>query len=267
MIETRVIPVSASALGNAAQIAVHLRGKGPLAVLLHGYPLDHRMWLDVMHGPLAEQRTLCAIDFRGHGQSPWAGDPVHTMELFASDTAAVIRTLSEDGQADVYGLSMGGYVALALWAAAPQCVRSLVLSNTKASADSEAARAGRDSAIGIVLAHGRRAIAEAMRPKLLGLGADALLHARVQTMIESTPVETIVADLRGLKDRQDRVAMLPSITVPTTVIVGELDTVTPLADAEVMSGGVQGSRLVVVPGAAHLVPMEQSAGFAASAGA
>ena len=93
MIETRVIPVSASALGNEAHIAVHLRGQGPLCVLLHGYPLDHRMWLDVLHSPLAERRTLCAIDLRGHGQSPWAGDTTHTMELLASDVAAVIRKI------------------------------------------------------------------------------------------------------------------------------------------------------------------------------
>jgi pimeloyl-ACP methyl ester carboxylesterase len=266
MIETRVIPVSASALGNEASIAVHLRGQGPLCVLLHGYPLDHRMWLDVMHGPLAERRTLCAIDLRGHGQSPFAGDPVHSMELLANDVAAVIRTLSDDGQADVIGLSMGGYVALALWAAEPQCVRSLVLCNTKATADSEAARAGRDAAITTVLAHGRRAIAAAMLPKLLAPNADPLLQARVQSMIEGTPIETIVADLRGLKDRKDRVALLPTITVPTTVIVGELDGITPVADAEGMARGVKGARLVVVPGAAHLVPMENAAAIAAAVG-
>ena len=53
---------------NHDRIAVHVTGRGPLAVLIHGFPLDHRMWLDVMQGPLVERRTLCAIDLRGHGQ-------------------------------------------------------------------------------------------------------------------------------------------------------------------------------------------------------
>ena len=108
-----------------------------------------------------------ASDLRGHGQSPWAGDAVHTMELLASDVAAVIRTLSEDGQADVCGLSMGGYVALALMAESRALVRSLVLCNTKATADGPEAKAARDGAINTVLDQGRRAIAAAMLPKLL----------------------------------------------------------------------------------------------------
>lgn len=254
-----------SLLLDGDRITVHVTGRGPVALLIHGYPLDHRMWLDTLHGPLAEQHTLVAVDLRGHGRSAWCGDAVHSMERFADDLGALIRVLSDD-PVDVVGLSMGGYVALALWAEHEPLVRSLVLCNTKASADTDAARAGRAAAIATVLEQGRAAIAAGMLPKLLAPSADDLLRARVLTMIEDTPVETIVADLRGLAARPDRVAMLPTISVPTLVVVGEHDTITPLADAEVMANGIPDSRLLVAAGAGHLSPMEAPDEFARAVG-
>mgnify|MGYP000925235068 CR=1 FL=1 len=98
---------------ESTRLAVHVAGRGPVAILLHGYPLDHRMWLDALQGPLAQQRTLVALDLRGHGLSPWCGDRAHTMELFADDVATVIHTLSDE-PVDLVGLSMGGYAALAV---------------------------------------------------------------------------------------------------------------------------------------------------------
>ncbi len=270
MITTRWIDVPAGEHGRAARLAVHVTGKptgsGPLAVLIHGYPLDHRLWLDVLHGPLARQRTLAAIDLRGHGASPGSGDPVHTMELLASDVAAVIRSLA-DGPADVVGLSMGGYAAFALWAQAPQLVRSLVLANTRAVADSEQARAGRDAAIATVIAQGRRTVATQMLDKLLAKNADAALQARVFTMAESLPVESIVADLRGLKERPDRQAMLPGITAPSLVLTGEFDPIASPTESTAMAHAIPGAQLVVMPGAAHLTPMERPVEFATTVGA
>lgn len=263
MITTRYIDVPASAAGRAATLAVHLAGRGPLAVLLHGYPLDHRMWLDTLHGPLAQQRTLAAIDLRGHGRSPSSGDATHTMELLAADAAGVIRVLA-DGPADIVGLSMGGYVAFALWAQQRALVRSLVLANTRAVADSPPAREGRDTAIATALAKGRTAVADGMLGRLLAPGADALLVARVRTMIEDTPLETIVADLRGLKERADRVSLLPTIAVPALVVGGDLDPIAPLAETQAMAAAIPGVRSTIVPGTAHLVPMENPIAFASA---
>lgn len=260
MIETRFIDV------GRARIAVHVTGKGPLAVLIHGYPLDSRMWLDVMHGELAQQRRLAAVDLRGHGMSPWAGDGVHTMELLAGDVAAVIKVLGE-GPVDVVGLSMGGYVAMALHAGWPELVRSLVLTNTRAVGDSPEAKVGRDAAIATVVAKGRAAIADAMLPKLLAPGASALLQARVRTMIEGTSVETILADLEGMKVRAERVSWLATVQVPTVVVVGEFDAISPRAEAEAMAKAVKGARLVVVPGTGHMSPMENAGAWLAGCGA
>jgi pimeloyl-ACP methyl ester carboxylesterase len=271
MIETLHLPVPDTCHGPGTTLHVARAGRGPLALLLHGYPLDHRMWLDTLHGPLAAQRTLLAPDLRGHGSSPWAGAGVHSMEQFAADAAALLRSCAE-GPVDVVGLSMGGYVAFALWAMAPELVRSLVLVDTKAAADDAAARAGRDAAVAAVLDSGRPALATGMAAKLLaprptGDAAGQLLRARLASMIEAQSVETIVADLRGLRDRPDRTAMLGSITVPTLVVVGEHDAITPVAGAKAMAAAIPGARCAVVPGAGHLVPMEQPEVFAQGVGA
>ncbi|HEX5053601.1 MAG TPA: alpha/beta hydrolase, partial [Planctomycetota bacterium] len=251
---------------ETTRLAVHMAGQGPLALLLHGYPLDHRMWLDVMQGPLAGQRTLVAIDLRGHGGSPWCGDAVHSMELFADDVSAVIHTLTDD-PVDVVALSMGGYVAQALWQQHAGLVRSLALVDTRSRSDDAAGRAGREAAMQTVVDKGRAAIAAGMLPKLLAVRAAAdahglMLRARLQTMIEALPVETIVADLRGLRDRPDRSAMLASIAVPTLVVVGSEDVITPVAEAEQMAKTIPGAKLAVVPGCGHMTPMEDPAAFA-----
>jgi pimeloyl-ACP methyl ester carboxylesterase len=265
MITTHWLDVDASPHGRDARIAVHTAGKGPLALLLHGYPLDHRMWLDTLHGPLAQHRTLATIDLRGHGASPSSGDPSHTMALFAHDAAAVVRSLS-DGPADVVGLSMGGYAALALAAEYPDLVRSLVLANTRAVADDEKARAGRDAAIATVIAdaNGRGALAAAMLAKMLPPHADALLRARVLTMAAAMPVESYVADLRGLRDRADRQALLPTLRVPTLVVTGELDPIASVAESTAMANAIPGARCRAFAGCGHLVPMEAPDPFAAA---
>ncbi len=250
---------------DPTRIAVHIVGRGPLAVLLHGYPLDHRMWTDVMNSPLADQHTLAAIDLRGHGQSPWCGNNVHTMDLMADDVSAVIRTLTDD-PVDIVGLSMGGYVAQALVARHAELVSSLVLADTRARGDTDEQKAARDGAVRTVLDDGRAAIARGMSTKLLaplegGEAHGQVLRARLATMIESLPVETIVADLRGLRDRADRTDSTNAVKAPVMVVAGEHDAITPVAETEAWAATIPGAQHVVVPGAGHLPPMENPAEF------
>jgi pimeloyl-ACP methyl ester carboxylesterase len=249
-----------------ARLAVHAAGHGPAAVLIHGYPLDHRVWIDLLASPLAEQHTLIAVDLRGHGASPWAGDTAHPMELLADDVAAVIQAVAK-GPAHVVGLSMGGYVTLALWERHARWVRSIALVDTRSAADSDEGKAGRQAAMEAVVNAGRPTLAAAMIERLLCPDADLIVKARVGSMIESLAVETIVADLRGMRDRADRTWLLPTITVPTLVLVGERDTLTPPEDARAMARAIPGARLVVVPGSGHLVPLEAPAVLARELGA
>lgn len=261
MIESRTIEVP-SDNGAPAEIAVHTCGVGPLAVLIHGFPLDHRMWRDVMHGPLAAHRTLCAIDLRGHGQSTGGGEAL-TMERLADDIVVVIRAMTNE-PVDVCGLSMGGYVAFALHARHPDIVRSLVLTNTRAAADTEEQRAGRSAGIETVTAKGCTAVADAMLPKLLGDSASDDHRARMREMIEQQPIATVAADQRGLQQRPDRRAELPHFQKPTLVIVGDQDTITPRAEAEQMAAAIPDAQLAVITGTGHMSPLEDAAQWSAA---
>ena len=263
MIETRTIAIAGTSDQPPLQLTAHICGTGPLAVLIHGFPLDHRMWLDVMHGSLSAQRTLCAIDLRGHGQSPAQGEAALTMERFADDVAAVIAALSAQ-PVDVCGLSMGGYVALALHARQPQLVRSLVLSNTRAAADNDSQRAARDVSIAAVLANGQAAVADAMLPKLLAPSATAEHRRRLREMIEQQPVATICADQRGLQQRADRHGELQTFQLPTLVVVGDQDIITPPTEAEQMAHAIPGAQLRVIRGTGHMSPMEDAAQWSAA---
>ncbi len=177
------------------------------------------------------------------------------MEQHADDVAALLDAL-DIPVADVVALSMGGYVALALVQLHPDRLRTLALVDTRSEADTAEGRAGRDQAIRLVLEEGRGALVAAMMRSLVAPGASVIVRARVRTMMEGTSYETTVAALRAMRDREDRTPVLGRIAVPTAVIVGEHDAITPPSSAEAMVEQVAGATLHVVEGAGHMAPME-----------
>ncbi|MFV1958045.1 MAG: alpha/beta fold hydrolase [Planctomycetota bacterium] len=238
-------------------------GRGPTALFVHGFPLDASMWREQI-GLLEEQRRCIAPDLRGFGLSEPSIEPVLGMDAHAEDLVALMDRLEID-RADVVGLSMGGYVALALAEHHPERVRSLALVDTKAEADAPAARGARDAMAERIAAEGREGLATEMAAVLLAPGAPAWLRARVRTMIEGTRAETIVAALEGMRDRPDRRIVLRELTLPVAVIVGEHDTLTPPPAAEAMATRADAS-FTVVPDAGHLSPLENPTAVAAALG-
>ncbi|NNF63535.1 MAG: alpha/beta hydrolase [Acidimicrobiia bacterium] len=250
---------------NSGRFHYRERGSGPLAVFVHGFPLDSTMWLDQLRG-LSDVRRCVAIDLAGSGRSDPIADEALTMERHAGDVADLIESLGEV-QADVIALSMGGYVALALWEYHHPLVRSLALVDTRAGADNDAGRAKRDVMAIKTLVQGRQQLGHDMVGALLGPEAKLQAKARLRSMIEATPYETIVASIEGMKQRPDRTAVLSTITVPTVVVVGEHDAVTPPAEAEAMATTINNAKLEVVRGAGHMSPIEQPAAVGAILGA
>ncbi|HEY7369704.1 MAG TPA: alpha/beta fold hydrolase [Thermoanaerobaculia bacterium] len=237
-------------------------GDGPAVVLLHGYPLDGAMWSGV--GRLLSTRfRVIKPDLPGRGDNPQSGAP--SLDAYAEFVSALLSQLP--GKVGLAGFSMGGYVALALLRRrAP--IAALALVDTRATADDAAGRAAREDAIATVQAKGVAAIAEAMTPKLLS--ADGLrsrdLAERVRRLIERQPPETVIADLQAMRDRPDSTDLLPAVDVPTLVLVGEADALTPPAASEAMSAAIPGARLVRIPGAGHLTPMERPRAVAEALG-
>jgi len=240
---------------NGTMLYYREAGEGDLAVFIHGFPLDHSVWLNQLHG-LAHVRHCIAPDLRGYGRSDPIVESALTMEVIADDIAGLIEALGAT-EADIIALSMGGYAALALYELRPAMVRSLTLVSTRATPDSVEARAARDALADQLLDGGRTAFAGQMIPTLLGSRPARATRSRVRSMIEGTRYETMVASLEGMKDRPDRSVLLPQIAVPTLVMAGEHDTLTPPSQARAMAESIPGARTSVIHGAGHLSPMER----------
>jgi pimeloyl-ACP methyl ester carboxylesterase len=154
---------------------------------------------------------------------------------------------------------MGGYIGWQFVRKYPQRVGRLVLCDTRAAADSPEAARGRETTAQKVLAHGAQVVADAMLPKLVcdSTRADQpqVVDAVRQT-IERTDPTAIAAALRGMAVRPDVTSMLPGIKVPTLVLVGEEDAITPAAEMKAMAAAIPGAHFVVIPAAGHLSPLE-----------
>ncbi|HEV2705618.1 MAG TPA: alpha/beta fold hydrolase [Pyrinomonadaceae bacterium] len=230
-------------------------------VLLHGFPLNRAMW-DAQAAALSRFYRFVAPDLRGHGETS-VTEGAATMEEMARDLSALLDELGI-GSVVLGGLSMGGYVAFAFYTLFPERVRALVLADTRAQSDNEEGRRTREETAQRALAEGMEFIAETMLPKLL---APTTPHeqpetaARVRQMILSMKPAGAAAALRGMAVRADQTALLQRIHVPTLIIVGDRDAVTPRADAEKMHASIAGSRLEVIEGAGHVSNMERPAEF------
>jgi 3-oxoadipate enol-lactonase len=242
---------------HGVTLAVEVRGDGPAALFIHGYPFDHTIWTH----QVAALEGWCRIapDLRGMGQSD-APDLGYSMETYAADLAALLDLL---GARDVVlvGLSMGGYVAFEFLRRWRERVRALVLVDTRAEADTPEGRMARDTSAATARDHGAAAVADAMLPKVLGastLGGVPATVDRVRTMMAATPVAGIVGALGAMRDRADSTPLLRELAgLPTLVIVGDEDEVTPPAQAKAMVEAIAGASLVVIRSAGHLPPVER----------
>ncbi|MFL5261988.1 MAG: alpha/beta fold hydrolase [Anaeromyxobacteraceae bacterium] len=237
-------------------------GSGTDAVLLlHAFPLHSGMWAPQL-AALAGRFRVVALDYRGLGQSRPAPDAT-TMDLVAGDVQALLRQLGLR-RVSVAGLSMGGYVALELYRRAPEIFRALALCATKATPDSEDAKATREAFAANAVAKGLGWVAEEFTPKLLKPHADPAVYAKVRDLIRSGTAEGVAAAQRGMARRPDSVPTLARISCPTAVLFGEEDQLIPFAEAQRMGQTVKGAHMVRIPGAGHLVNLENAPAFNAA---
>lgn len=229
-----------------------------LLVLLHPFPMDGSFW-----GPawreLDRNVTVLTPEFPGFGGAP--SEPEATIASFADDVARAIG--EHGGRATVCGLSLGGYVALALVARHPERVRALVLANTRAEADGAEARAGRDRGFDTVRIDGLDAFLNGLIPKLVRPDAPAAVVDHVWAIAGEQDPEAVCGALMALRDRPDRVAELGAIAVPTLVIAGEHDQITPDSAIDTLVAGIPGATKGVIADAGHLSALEQPEAFAA----
>ena len=236
-------------------------GIGSPIVLIHGYPFDRSLWSEQVTA-LSNSYRVIAPDLRGFGETEVTTGPA-AMNQMAQDVAELMDQL-QIPRAVIGGLSMGGYVALAFCKQFPSRVRALILADTRAQGDTEEAKETRAQQAEKALSEGMAGIADAMLPKLLTpdtVSKRPEIVNRVRDMMLKTKPEGAAAALRGMGEREYQTPLLSQISVPTLILVGAEDAITPVADSEKMQRAIPNARLVVLENAGHVSNLERTQQF------
>ncbi|MBO3744537.1 alpha/beta fold hydrolase [Streptosporangiaceae bacterium NEAU-GS5] len=236
-------------------------GSGTPVVLLHAFPLSCAMWLAQREG-LASVCRVVTPDLRGFGGTRLGDDPP-SLDLMADDVAAL---LDEEGvdRAVVGGQSMGGYVTMAFCRRHPDRVLGVILADTKAVADVDAARANRERIAQAVLNGENGVLVDEVLPTLLGpttKARRAMVSGRVRGMVQSAPAPAVAWAQRAMAARPDSFDTLRALKAPALVLVGEEDELSPRSDAEAMTEAIPDARLTVIERAGHLSAVEDPEAF------
>jgi pimeloyl-ACP methyl ester carboxylesterase len=243
------------------RLAYRDQGQGQAIVFLHAFPLDQTMW-DEAAAALSRDRRVVTFDWPGFGQSPsTASDSASTgLDRMVADAIQLLDHLGLN-QVDLCGLSMGGYVALALYRSFPERVRSLVLCDTKATADPPATREARREMAELVEREGTATLIPLMLPRLLGASTrrrpKASLTDRIAGMIQRSDPEGVTHALDAMATRTATTDLLGSIQVPTLLIVGEEDIISTPEEMKEMAEAIPHARLQVIDQSGHLPNLEQ----------
>jgi pimeloyl-ACP methyl ester carboxylesterase len=235
-------------------------GTGPVLLLVHGFPLDHTMWREQIEHFRGSRRVL-APDLRGFGSSDVTEGTV-TMRQFAADLGSLLDALRITEPIDFCGLSMGGYIAWPFFQHHRNRLRSLLLCDTRSAADSAEARETRLGLATKVLQRGPGFIAETMPEKLFARStrdSKPDLVREVQDVIRGGDPRGIAAASRGMAERPDVTSLLPTIDLPTLVIVGEEDAISTRDEMRGIARVIPGAEFVAVSEAGHMAPLEQPA--------
>lgn len=240
-----------------AEIAYEILGNGPPVVLLHPFPAHHEFWLPAAQALTARYQVVLP-DLRGHGESE-IGDGPALMEKHAADIARVMDD-AELGRAAMVGVSIGGYALFEFWRRYRGRAAALILMDTKATPDTTDARNARLQAANDVLERGTETFIAGLLLKLLGETTRQtrpdLVEAARKMMLKMSP-EDISLVQRGMANRMDSVETLKTINVPTLIVTGDEDTLTPVADAELMRQHIEGSQLQMILKGGHYSAFER----------
>lgn len=232
-------------------------------LLIHGFPLNSSLW-DLQLEDLEGFARVLAPDLRGHGHSSASPAP-YTVDVLAGDCAGLLLHLGIQRPVVVCGLSMGGYVTFEFYRRFSDNVAGLILTATRAGADTAEGKEARDQMAATVRAEGTEAVVANLLPRLMGpktYETKPEVVEFVEQMMKRNSAEGMVGALMAMKERPDSTPTLAQIDVPTLIIHGADDQLVPVAEAEKMHEAIDDSRLVVIPDAGHLSNLEQPDDFA-----
>ena len=233
-------------------------GEGPPVLCVHGFPLSSTLWEPLVEA-LQDDYRVIVPDLRGYGQNE--PDMELSMRRFAEDLAALLDELDVTEPVVMVGLSMGGYILFEMVRRFPERVRALVLVDTRPQADDEKGKQGRAQTAQRVLDEGSHVVADDMVNKLFASQTGDALRQRWYGIMNAVDPESVAGALHAMAQRPDSTPTLAEIDVPTLIVVGKEDVITPPSDARAMADAIEGAELVTVPNAGHMTPVEQPDAF------
>lgn len=236
-------------------------GSGFPVVLLHPFPVHHEFWSSLTAASWSRYKLILP-DLRAHGRSE-VGNGAAVMSKHADD---LLRLLDAEqlAKAVFVGVSIGGYILFESWRRHRERFQALVLSNTRAESDTEQGRANRMKSIEDARLRGTAPFLDAQLGNFIGQTTRTNrpdIAAKARKMMEDLTVDGLAAAQQGMAERPDSVPTLRGIDVPTLVIAGEEDTLTPLVNAQVMQQHIRGARLSVIPKVGHYAALENPGEF------
>ena len=256
-VDNVVIPVS------NRKIPIRISGEGQPILLLHGYPLDSRLWDKLV--PLLSMDHLCiSPDLRGFGQSDEESKSFSIADL-ADDCEKILGELQIRRPVVVCGLSMGGYVAMQFAERHATRLASVILTNTRANADDEAGAAARRTVAGVALTEGVAAVVLPMLAKMMSpqtMSHQIRVVELVRSMMLETPASTIAWAQLAMSVREDFRFRMRSWKIPVVCVAGTEDTIAPPEIMEQMARLAPKSEMHIVSNSAHLTPLECPEEFA-----
>lgn len=225
-------------------------------VLVHAFPLSHEMWQPQI-ASLASKYRVITYDIRGHGKSG-IGDGQYMLEFFVDDLIGLLDFLQLN-KAVLCGLSMGGYIVLRVAERNPERIYAMILADTQSKSDSNEAKIKRSAAIKMLKTKGVQAYADsfakgALAPENYSGKIDVV--KKIKQIIESNTPLGIGGALLALAGRTDTTSFLSNVKIPTLIIVGESDALTPVALSEAMRNQIPGSELHIIRHAGHISNIE-----------
>jgi len=243
---------------NGVQIAYNRTGLGKPLVLVHGYPLDHTIWEEVV--PLLKDHLdLILPDLRGFGQSDVVESQYKITDI-AADIAGLLDHLDIE-KTVIAGHSMGGYVALAFARAYPERTLGLGMVSSQAPADPPERKQGRYDAAAETMKTGVNPVADSMSVKL---SSDERVQAYVRALIAAQRPAGLAGALKAMAERDDSTPALSDFQFPVALVHGEADELIPIQRAREIKAAIPKATLVELSGVGHMPMMEDPQATAAA---
>lgn len=225
-------------------------------IFLHGFPFDQNMW-DAQVAFLKDDFLCVTYDIRGLGKTN-PGDGQFTMEMFADDCLTIIAELELEKPA-LCGLSMGGYLAFRVLERAQEIFKAAILCDTRAESDSDAAKLKRANGARQINTESVEKFVEGFVPNCFSekFKTEHLVEYNVylERSKKSNPLG-VKGCLLAMQGRTGTTSFLPQIKIPTLLLCGIEDNLTPPAEMNAVAEKIPNSKYLVVPEAGHMTPIE-----------